>query len=477
MKLATQGPLVEAHDIRRAFGPTQALDGVDLAAERGQVLALLGPNGAGKTTLVRILTTLLRQDSGLARIASLDTVTDATRVRSLIGLSGQFAAVDDLLTGYQNLEMIGQLYRLSTAEARSRAADLIERFGLASAAGRLARTYSGGMRRRLDLAASLIARPPVLILDEPTTGLDPSTRLEVWNTVDALAAGGAAVLLTTQYLEEADRLAHRIAVLDHGLVIATGTASQLKDKTGGDLVEVRPGSAGEFDQVVAALRPLAGRLAQDRERLRITIPAPDGATTLRAVLGLLDHAGVAVHDIGVRRPSLDDVFLALTRRAASAAGGAQSSQELGHDRHRRPGRDPRRHHARQHRPRHRHHHPAQSVAYRPHPPAARLHHDPAGAVRAPVRLRLRRRDPHAGHELRRLPAARHLRADRAVRRHHRRGPGHRPHLRDGRPVPVPAHGPLGRPRRAHPRRHLPQHHHPDHRDRGRHAGRLPLPRR
>src|SRR5215467_9984331 len=314
----SQGPVIEAHDVRKAFGPTQALDGVDLAAERGQVLALLGPNGAGKTTLVRILATLLPQDSGRARIAGLDTVTDATRVRSLIGLSGQFAAVDDLLSGYQNLEMIGQLYRLSTAEARSRAADLLEQFGLTGAAGRLAKTYSGGMRRRLDLAASLIARPPVLILDEPTTGLDPSTRLEVWNTVDALAADGAAVLLTTQYLEEADRLAHRIAVLDHGLVIATGTASQLKDKTGGDLVEVRPGSAGEFDQVVAALRPLAGRLAQDRERLRITIPAPDGATTLRAVLGLLDHAGVAVHDIGVRRPSLDDVFLALTGHTATS---------------------------------------------------------------------------------------------------------------------------------------------------------------
>jgi len=258
-----------------------------------------------------------------ARVVGLDTVADATRVRSLIGLSGQFAAVDDLLTGYQNLEMIGQLYRLSTAEARSRAADLIERFGLTSAAGRLARTYSGGMRRRLDLAASLIARPPVLILDEPTTGLDPSTRLEVWNTVDALAAGGAAVLLTTQYLEEADRLAHRIAVLDHGLVIATGTASQLKDKTGGDLVEVRPGSAGEFDQAAKALRPLAGGLAADRDRLRITIPAPDGATTLRAALGLLDHANIAVHDIGVRRPSLDDVFLALTGHSTTSGPPAQ----------------------------------------------------------------------------------------------------------------------------------------------------------
>src|SRR5262252_7261441 len=318
MNDTTLGPVIEAWRIRKAFGPTQALGGVDLAAERGQVLALLGPNGAGKTTLVRILATLLRQDSGLARIAGLDTVIDATQVRSMIGLSGQFAAVDDLLTGYQNLEMIGRLYRLATAEARSRAADLIEQFGLTGAADRLAKTYSGGMRRRLDLAASLIARPPVLILDEPTTGLDPGTRLEVWNTIDALAADGATVLLTTQYLEDADRLAHRIAVLDHGLVIAVGTANQLKEKTGGDVVEVRPGSAGEFGQAAAALRPLAGGLAEDRDRLRITIPAPDGATTLRAALGLLDHAGIAVHDIGVRRPSLDDVFLPLTGRGATS---------------------------------------------------------------------------------------------------------------------------------------------------------------
>ena len=317
MKSTTDGPVIQAHDIRKAFGPTQALDGVDLAADRCQVLALLGPNGAGKTTLVRILATLLRQDSGLARIASLDTVTDATRVRSLIGLSGQFAAVDDLLTGYQNLEMIGQLYRLSTAEARSRATGLLEQLGLTGAAGRLAKTYSGGMRRRLDLAASLIARPPVLILDEPTTGLDPGTRLEVWNTIDALAADGTAVLLTTQYLEEADRLAHRIAVLDHGQLIASGTANQLKDKTGGDQVEMRPGSAAEFDQAAAALRPLAGGLAEDRERLRITIPAPDGGRTLHAALDLLGRAGIAVHDIGVRRPSLDDVFLALTGHSTS----------------------------------------------------------------------------------------------------------------------------------------------------------------
>src|SRR5262249_54038800 len=282
MNTLSQGPVIEARDIRKAFGPTQALDCVDLAAERGQVLALLGPNGAGKTTLVRVLATLLRQDSGQARIAGLDTVTDATRVRSLIGLSGQFAAVDDLLTGYQNLEMIGQLYRLNTAEARSRAADLLEQFGLTSATGRLAKTYSGGMRGRLALAASLIARPRVLILDEPTTGLDPGTRLEVWNTIDALAAGGAAVLLTTQYLEEADRLAHRIAVLDRGVIIAAGTANQLKDKTGGDQVEVRPGSAGEFDQAAGALRPLARRAAGARAPPRTPDPAPAGAPTPRA---------------------------------------------------------------------------------------------------------------------------------------------------------------------------------------------------
>jgi len=320
------GPVIDAHGIRKAFGPTQALDGVDLAADGGQVLALLGPNGAGKTTLVRILATLLRQDSGRARIAGRDTVADATAVRSLIGLSGQFAAVDDLLTGYQNLRMIGQLYRLSTADSGARAADLLDQFGLTAAGDRLAKTYSGGMRRRLDLAASLIARPPVLILDEPTTGLDPASRLEVWNTVDALAGGGTTVLLTTQYLEEADRLAHVVVVLDHGLVIAVGTPNQLKDRTGGDQIEVRPSSAGEFDQAASALRPLGGRLAGDRQRLRITIPAPDGARTLRTALDLLDQARIAVDDIGVRRPSLDDVFLALTGQNASGDQASPPSQ-------------------------------------------------------------------------------------------------------------------------------------------------------
>ncbi len=314
--------MIEASGIRKAFGATQALDGVDLVAEPGRVLALLGPNGAGKTTLVRILTTLLQPDSGWARIGGLDTVKDAARLRSVVGLSGQFAAIDDLLTGRENLEMIGQLYHLSNADARGRARRLLDEFTLGDAADRLAKTYSGGMRRRLDLAASLIAEPPVLILDEPTTGLDPRTRIDVWNIIDKLVGAGTTVLLTTQYLEDAERLAHRIVVIDQGVVIAEGTANELKDKVGGDLVEVRPGQAEELDRVRSAITPLAaGALIEDRERLRITIPAPDGVETLRHTLRLLDEAGVTVHDIGIRRPSLDDVFLALTGHAASADGG------------------------------------------------------------------------------------------------------------------------------------------------------------
>lgn len=316
--MSSHDAMIEVSGISKAFGATQALKGVDLSAEAGRVLALLGPNGAGKTTLVRILTTLLRPDSGRASIGGLDVVRDAARLRSVLGLSGQFAAVDDLLTGQENLEMVGQLYRLSTAEARRRAQGLLEQFDLADAAHRLVKTYSGGMRRRLDLAASLIADPPVLILDEPTTGLDPRSRIEVWNAIDALASKGTTILLTTQYLEDAERLAHRIVVIDLGMVIAEGTVDELKDKVGGDLVEVRPTQAEDFDRVRIALGAIAdGGVVEDRDRLRLTIPAPHGADTLRTALRVLDEARVTVHDIGLRRPSLDDVFLAVTGRAAS----------------------------------------------------------------------------------------------------------------------------------------------------------------
>ncbi len=313
-EMATQA--IEAHGVRKAFGETQALAGVDLTAETGRVLALLGPNGAGKTTLVRILTTLLAPDAGSARVAGLDVVRDAPKVRSMIGLSGQFAAIDDLLTGRENLEMVGELYQLGRGEARRRAAQALEQFTLADAADRLAKTYSGGMRRRLDLAAGLIGRPPVLILDEPTTGLDPRTRIEVWELIEGLVAEGTTVLLTTQYLDEADRLAHRIVVIDRGKVVAEGTADQLKRGLGGDVVELHVARAQDFDQAVSAVAALGdGASVIDRERQRVTLPAEKGPTTLRAALDRLSDAGVALEDIGIRRPSLDDVFLSLTEHS------------------------------------------------------------------------------------------------------------------------------------------------------------------
>jgi len=313
---------IEAHGVRKAFGDTQALDGVDLRAETGKVLALLGPNGAGKTTLVRILATLLAADAGSARIAGFDVADDPGGVRSMIGLSGQFAAIDDLLTGRENLEMVGELYRLGRREARRRASEALDQFGLAEAGDRLAKTYSGGMRRRLDLAAGLIARPPILILDEPTTGLDPRTRLEMWELIERLVADGTTVLLTTQYLEEADRLAHRIVVIDRGRVVAEGTANDLKSALGGDVVEMHVARAQDFDRAAVAVAALGdGATVLDRERQRLTLPAQQGPATLRAVLDRLGDAGVTLEDIGIRRPSLDDVFLSLTGDAAPDVAG------------------------------------------------------------------------------------------------------------------------------------------------------------
>src|SRR6267142_1143743 len=281
--LSGGGPMIEVEGIRKSFGTTDALAGVDLTAEAGRVLALLGPNGAGKTTLVRILTTLLAPDAGRARVGGYDTVRDAATVRSVIGLTGQYAAVDELLSGRENLEMIGEFYHLGRGESRRRAAASLEEFGLAEAADRPASTYSGGMRRRLDLAASLIGRPPVLILDEPTTGLDPRTRIDLWVTIEKLVAEGTTLLLTTQYLEEADRLAHRIVIIDRGNIIAGGTADQLKAERGGDVIELRVGHRGDVDKASAALHTLAdGGLLVDHARKRITLPAPDGAVSLAA---------------------------------------------------------------------------------------------------------------------------------------------------------------------------------------------------
>jgi ABC-2 type transport system ATP-binding protein len=315
----TAGVAVEVGGLAKSFGATRALAGVDLAAAPGRVLALLGPNGAGKTTLVRIIATLLRPDAGSARVGGFDVVADAAAVRPMIGLTGQFAAIDNLLTGRENLEMVGELCQLGRAEARRRAAGLLAQVSLEDAADRMARTYSGGMLRRLDLAASLIAGPPLLVLDEPTTGLDPQTRAGMWTMIAGLAADGTTVLLTTQYLEEADRLAHRVVVLDRGQVVAEGTPAELKARLGGTVVELHAATPGSFSAALAAVQAGGGTApAADPDRGRITIPAPDGTRTLRAVLDQLDAAGAYVDDIGLRQPSLDEVFLDLTGHGAPA---------------------------------------------------------------------------------------------------------------------------------------------------------------
>jgi ABC-2 type transport system ATP-binding protein len=305
--------VIEIRGLRRTFGATTALDGVSLTAPAGKVLGLLGPNGAGKTTLVRILATLLAPTAGTARVLGCDVIKDAARLRSMIGLTGQVATVDELLTGRENLEMIAGLYHMPRSRARHRAAELLEEFGLTDAAGRRCGTYSGGMRRRLDLAASLIASPPVVFLDEPTTGLDPASRLAMWAAVEQLADAGTTVLLTTQYLEEADRLAHHIAVIDHGRLIAEGSPGELKADLRGDLVEFRVTDPGQRDRAVQAITPLGRATAgTGRESQRVTLAAPAGAATLRTALRLLDDAGIVIDDATLRRPTLNEVFLALT---------------------------------------------------------------------------------------------------------------------------------------------------------------------
>jgi ABC-2 type transport system ATP-binding protein len=307
------GLAIEAQGLTKRYKDVVALDGVDLAVPRGTVLGLLGPNGAGKTTTVRVLTTLLRPDAGSARVAGVDVLGDPAGVRSRIGLSGQYAAVDEYLTGYENLEMVGRLYHLGRRRSRDRAYELLGQFGLADAANRPAKTYSGGMRRRLDLAGALVADPEVIFLDEPTTGLDPKARLDMWEVIGSLVAGGTTLLLTTQYLEEADRLADDIVVIDHGRVIARGTASELKSQIGGERIELTVVDRERLPDAAAALADLgAGAPRLDRSTRSLVVPVTGGAGALGEALRRLDDAGIALEDVGLRRPTLDEVFLTLT---------------------------------------------------------------------------------------------------------------------------------------------------------------------
>jgi ABC-2 type transport system ATP-binding protein len=312
----TEPPMIVAETLVKSFGSTVALGGVDLTVEGGTVMGLLGRNGAGKTTLVRILSTLLAPDVGNARIAGADVLREAQTVRSRIGLAGQFAAVDDTLTGRENLELVGRLYGLRRKEARARAAEVLERLTLTAAADRLVFTYSGGMRRRLDLGASLVGRPLVLLMDEPTTGLDPATRIELWKFIEELVREGTTLLLTTQYLEEADRLADSITVIERGRIIATGSPNELKQQVGGDVLEVSADGPSDLDRLVALLSGLgSAQPLVDIRGQRVTVPTRDGVATLLAAARRIEESRIHVTDLGLRRPSLDEVFLTLTGTA------------------------------------------------------------------------------------------------------------------------------------------------------------------
>ncbi|MEV6760580.1 ATP-binding cassette domain-containing protein [Streptomyces sp. NPDC051105] len=326
---------IYAEGLVKTFGDVRALDGVDLDVPEGTVLGLLGPNGAGKTTTVRCLTTLLRPDSGKAVVAGLDVVRQPDAVRRSIGLSGQFAAVDEYLTGRENLQMVGRLYQMRAKQAKARAVELLEQFHLADAADRPTKTYSGGMRRRLDLAAALVVSPPVMFMDEPTTGLDPRNRQQLWEVIKQLVSGGTTLLLTTQYLEEADHLAHDIAVVDQGRVIAQGTSDQLKARTGGERVEV---VVHERDHIRTAAEVLhgfgKGETTVEEHTRKLTVPVTGGAKLLAEVIRELDTRGIEIDDIALRRPTLDDVFLSLTGHTAEEKtedSGEQDQKDTGKD--------------------------------------------------------------------------------------------------------------------------------------------------
>ena len=311
--------VIEVKEISKRFGTTTALDRVSLSVEAGEVLALLGPNGAGKTTLVRVLATLVRPDDGHASIGGFDVQKDATTVRTLIGLAGQFATVDELLTGRENLELVGLLYHLDKKVYRQRAEEVLERMSLADVCDKQVKTYSGGMRRRLDLAASLMGLSPVLFLDEPTTGLDPRTRNDLWQFVQDLVAGGTTVLLTTQYMEEAEHLADSIIVLDSGHVAAEGTSEQLKDRLGGNVLEVRVSKRADLERAVSLIADLGSAVPRTDPALnQVLLPIKNGTNVLIAAGRLLEDHGIALDDLGIRRPSLDDVFLAITGHATEA---------------------------------------------------------------------------------------------------------------------------------------------------------------